>query len=222
MIRAGRPGRNEPAACRVHASVVVIDFETTGLSPRQGARAIEVAAVRLEEGCIVDRFQHLMNPGVRIPPFIQGLTGISNAMVRSAPHPGDVMAGLAEFIGDAPLIAHNAGFDCQFLDAELARIDRTRRQEFLCSLLVSRRIYPEAPSHKLGVLAEFIGLHFSGRAHRALADAEITALLWVEMVERLQRQYALDEVPLSLLKEIQGIPKGALPRFMGKWRLRQG
>lgn len=205
----------------MHDPVVVIDFETTGLSPRQGARAIEVAAVRVADGEIVDRYQSLMNPGVWVPPFIEQLTGIGNRMVRAAPHPNEVMAELAEFIGDTPLVAHNAGFDRQFLDAELDRIDRACTQGFVCSMRVSRRIYPEAPSHKLGVLADHLGLRFSGKAHRALADAEITALLWLRMLEQLQGRYALDRVPLGLMAAIQEIPAKSLGRFMARWQERQ-
>lgn len=102
--------------------VAVIDFETTGLSPAQGDRATEIAAVILESGKVVDRYQCLMNAGVRIPSFIEGLTGISNAMIREAPPVGHVMREVSTFVGDYPLVAHNASFDCKFWDAELERI----------------------------------------------------------------------------------------------------
>lgn len=123
--------------------VAVIDFETTGLSPAQGDRATEIAAVILEGGKVVDRYQSLMNAGVRIPSFIESLTGISNAMIRSAPTAAFVMREASDFIGDIPLVAHNASFDCKFWDAELARINHCRRLEFACSLLlVPRQTYP--------------------------------------------------------------------------------
>lgn len=126
--------------------VAVIDFETTGLSPTQGDRATEIAAVILQDGKVVARYQSLMNAGVRIPSFIQELTGISDAMIRSAPPVADVMREVSAFVGDYPLIAHNASFDCKFWDAELARINRSRRQEFACSMLLSRRLLPQAPA----------------------------------------------------------------------------
>ena len=94
--------------------VAVIDFETTGLSPAQGDRATEVAAVIVEDGRVVDRYQSLMNAGVRIPAFIEALTGISNAMVRSAPPAGEVMREVSDFVGDIPIVAHNASFDAKF------------------------------------------------------------------------------------------------------------
>ena len=122
--------------------VAVLDFETTGLSPLQGDRATEVAAVILKDGQVIDRYQSLMNTGVRIPSFIEALTGITNEMVREAPPAAEVMRAVSDFVGDYPLVAHNASFDCKFWDAELARIQRSRRQEFVCSLLLSRRILP--------------------------------------------------------------------------------
>ncbi len=130
--------------------IVVIDFETTGLSPELGDRATEVAAVIIDGNKIVDKFQSLMNARVAIPSFIQQLTGISNAMIRKAPPSQKVMRELADFIGDSPLLAHNASFDTKFLDAEWSRIQYIRRQPFACSMLLSRRIYPHFPDHKLG------------------------------------------------------------------------
>ena len=102
----------------------MIDFETTGLSSDMGDRATEIAAVLIRDGCIVDQYQSLMNAGLRIPSFIEHLTGISNAMLRKAPPTSQVMAEVADFVGDYPLVAHNASFDRKFWDAELARIGR--------------------------------------------------------------------------------------------------
>jgi len=91
--------------------VIVLDFETTGMSPDYGDRPIEVGAVRIEYNRIVDRFQGLMNPGFAISWFIESLTGITNALVAGAPPCEAVMARFADWIGDTPLVAHNAGFD---------------------------------------------------------------------------------------------------------------
>ncbi|EPN22447.1 exonuclease, partial [Pseudomonas syringae pv. actinidiae ICMP 18804] len=91
--------------------VAVIDFETTGISPNPGCRATEIAVVIMEQGRIVERFQSLMNAGVRIPAFIEGLTGISNNMIRTAPSAERVMGDVADFVGSTPLVAHNASFD---------------------------------------------------------------------------------------------------------------
>jgi len=191
-------------------TVAVIDFETTGLSPAMGDRATEVAVVIVEDGEIVGRYQSLMNAGVYIPPFIEALTGISNAMISKAPPVKEVMGALAEFVGDLPLVAHNASFDKKFLDAEWLRINQRRRREFACSMLLGRRIYPAAPDHKLGTLVRHLGLPSAIRHHRALADAEMTAHLWVKMVSDIRRQYCLGAAPHELLCELQKTPKAQI------------
>lgn len=193
-------------------TVAVIDFETTGLSPQQGDRATEIAAVIVRDGQIVDRYQSLMNAGVRIPPFITELTGITDAMVRAAPPAADVMREVYDFVGGHPLVAHNAGFDSRFWDAELERIGRTRAQEFACSMLVARRVFPQARSHKLGALVELARLQVTGRYHRALADAEMAANLLLHMRDELRRRYDLRAVPHELLRKIQKVPKHKLDR----------
>ncbi|WP_038487640.1 3'-5' exonuclease [Collimonas arenae] len=198
--------------------VAVIDFETTGLSPAQGDRATEIAAVILENGKVVDRYQSLMNAGVRIPSFIEGLTGISDAMIRKAPPAAEVMQEVSDFVGDYPLIAHNASFDCKFWDAELARIQRSRQQEFVCSLLLSRRLLPLAPSHKLSVLVEYASLPIAGRYHRALADAEMAASLLVRLLEELQDRHKVNDVSIELLRRIQRTPKNQVDKCLAQQR----
>ena len=196
--------------------VAVIDFETTGLSPAQGDRATEIAAVILENGKVVDRYQSLMNAGVRIPSFIEELTGISNKMIREAPPVGVVMREVSEFVGDYTLVAHNASFDCKFWDAELERINLQRRQEFLCSLLLARRLMPQAPSHKLGALIAYANLPVAGRAHRALADAEMAASLLAHLMNELKRRHGIRQVTHELLRKIQGVPKAKVEQVLAK------
>ena len=198
--------------------VAVIDFETTGLSPDHGDRATEIAAVLLQNGKVVDRYQSLMNAGVRIPSFIEELTGITNAMIRTAPPAADVMREVSEFVGCCPLVAHNASFDRKFWDAELFRIRRNRNQEFACSMLLARRLFPTAPSHKLGVLVEFAKLPVAGRSHRALADAEMAASLVVRMEEELRRRYKIRDVSHELLRRIQGVPARQLNQCLEQYQ----
>ena len=198
--------------------VAVIDFETTGLSPTQGDRATEIAAVVLEDGKVVGRYQSLMNAGVRIPAFIEALTGISNAMIRSAPSAAVVMREVSDFVGDIPLVAHNASFDCKFWDAELARISHSRRQEFACSMLLSRRLIPQAPSHKLGDLVAYANLPVAGRAHRALADAEMAASLLVHLEQELRGRYQVRDVSHELLRRIQAVPKAKVAQCLDRYQ----
>ncbi len=199
-------------------AVAVIDFETTGLSPAQGDRATEIAAVIVEDGRVVDRYQSLMNAGVRIPAYIEALTGITNAMVRSAPSAGEVMRDVSDFVGDMPIVAHNASFDAKFWDAELARIQRSRKQDFVCSLLLSRRILPLAPSHKLGVLVEYANLPVAGRYHCALADAEMAASLLLRLEDELRLRHQVPRVSVDLLRQIQRASKVQLPRCLAAAR----
>lgn len=198
--------------------VAVIDFETTGLSPAQGDRATEVAVVIVDNGRVVNRYQSLMNAGVRIPAYIEALTGISNAMIRSAPPAEAVMCEVSDFVGDIPIVAHNASFDARFWDAELARIQRARRQEFVCSLLLSRRLLPLAPSHKLGALVEYAKLPVAGRYHRALADAEMAASLLLRLEEELRLRHQVPDVSVDLLRRIQRASKAQLPKCLAAAR----
>lgn len=201
-----------------HSNVVVIDFETTGLSPNLGERAIEVGAVLLSNNQIVDRFQSLMNPGKRISGFIEDYTGITNKMLSSAPSIAEAMGELKNFIGSHHLVAHNASFDSRFLDAEFDRIKHKRNNEFACSLLISRRIYPEAPNHKLETLVRYKNLKTDGVHHRALADAEMTAHLWVKLVEDIQDKYKIENVTFDIIQKLSKTPKNKIPEVMKKIR----
>jgi DNA polymerase III subunit epsilon len=196
--------------------VVVLDFETTGLSADAGDRTIEVGAVLVQDNVIVDRFQSLMNPGRRVSSFIEEYTGITNGMLKDAPPAAEVMADFASFISGRHLVAHNASFDRRFLDAELRRISLARRQEFACSLLISRRLHPAAPSHSLESLVRYKKITTGGVFHRALADAEMTARLWVKMVEELKRDHGLKAVPFEVMQKLMKIPKGAVPDYLRK------
>lgn len=203
-------------------SVVVLDFETTGLSPDAGDRAIEVGAVLIHDNRIVDRFESLMNPGMRVSSFIESYTGITNAMLAGAPSVAEVMRRFAAFMARHHLVAHNASFDRRFLDAELQRIKTERRQEFACSMLVSRRVYPDAPGHSLEALVRHKRLVTSGVHHRALADAEMTAHLWIGMVSDLKSDFALREVPFGLMQQLGRVSKSAAPAFLQRIAEEQG
>ncbi len=203
-------------------TIAVIDFETTGMSPGQGSRATEIAAVLVCGGRIVGRFQSLMNSGAWVTPFIEQFTGISNAMLAQAPPARAVMREVLQFTRGCPLVAHNAAFDRSFWQAETARAeaDADPAHAFACTLLLSRRLYPQAPNHKLGTLADFHHLPRSGRAHRALADAEVTAHLLLQMQQDVQARYGAalggGAVAHSHLRMLQRTPKAQLDRCFVK------
>lgn len=196
--------------------VVVLDFETTGLSPNYGDRAIEIGAVLIENNLIVDRFQSLINPEMRISSFIEDYTGITNRMLSTAPPAADVMKDFLSFMAQNHLVAHNAGFDCRFLDAELDRINKKRDMDFACSMLVSRRLYQEAPNHKLETLVRYKKLKTDGVYHRALADAEMTGYLWINMIDDLKENYKLRDVPFDLMQRLAKVPKAKVHAFLSK------
>ncbi|MCF6178072.1 MAG: 3'-5' exonuclease [Geopsychrobacter sp.] len=198
------------------STVVVFDFETTGMSPNQGDRVIEVGAVRLEAGCIVDQFQALINPGFRLNPFVSDLTGISDDMLSKAAEASLVMAGFSKFIGTSPLVAHNSSFDKRFLVAEFERFNQPCPTVIGCSLLVARRIFPEAPNHKLGTLVDYLGLPSESCFHRALDDARMTAELWLCLVAEVSRRYGFSSVPFDLMQRLGLISKVKVTKFLHK------
>ncbi len=197
-------------------TVVVLDFETTGLSPHAGDRAIEIGAVRIENGVVTDRFQELMNPGQRVSGFIESYTGITNEMLSGARSCAAVMQDFAEFIDGYNLVAHNASFDRRFLDAEFDRISTNYSGQFSCSMLASRRIYQSAPNHQLGTLVAHLNIPAEGVFHRALYDSEMTAKLWLAMLENIRQQYVLSTIDFRLMQKLAKTPKCAVANF---WKI---
>ncbi|MFL9897923.1 3'-5' exonuclease [Paraburkholderia fungorum] len=195
-------------------TVAVLDFETTGLSPTQGDRATEIAVILLRDGQIVDRYQSLMNAGRRIPSDVVSLTGITNDMIASAPSVSKVMREAALFVGKHPVVAHNAGFDRRFWQAELALLGMSAEHSFACTMLASRRIYPHAQSHRLSSLAEMLRLPKSGRAHRAMVDAEMTSHLWHRLRNDIAQSYGLSLVDHALIARVQATSKAKVPTFL--------
>jgi len=195
-------------------TVVVLDFETTGLSPNQGSRAIEIGAVLIEQGKVTDWFQQLMNPGFCINQFIENYTGITNQMLRKAPPCAEVMEQFADFIGDHNLVAHNASFDRRFLDAELDSIQRKYTGSFACSMLVARRVYQNAPNHRLGSLVKYKNIPTDGVFHRALADSEMTSKLWLTMLDDIEDRYQISPISFSLMQHLSRKSKRSVHSFL--------
>jgi DNA polymerase-3 subunit epsilon len=199
-------------------SIVMLDFETTGLSPDSGDRITEVAALRIADGRIVERYVSLVNCGVRIPAFITQLTGISQQMVDSAPPAHEVVPQLLDFIGTDTLAAHNASFDEKFLKAEGALLGHDcRHGGLVCSLKLARRVFPGMGSYKLGQLARALRIPFGGRAHRAEADAEVAAQLLLHIGRHLGDAYGLLALDPALLVSINTVAAAKVPKFMGAY-----
>ena len=197
-------------------TVVILDFETTGLSPEMGDRAIEIGAVCIEDGEIKGHFQELMNPGRRIDSFIEDYTGITNEMLKDAPSCEEVMHKFADFISGYNLVAHNASFDQRFLDAELGRISRKYTGKFACSMLAARRIYQDAPDHKLGTLVKYANIPTDGIFHRALYDSEMTTKLWLAMLDDISERYNIPDIQFTLIQKLTKTPKKSVHNFLGR------
>jgi DNA polymerase III subunit epsilon len=150
---------------------VILDLETTGGNPIN-CRITEIAVVRVENGREVARWSTLVNPGTQIPPLIQNLTGISNAMVADAPPFDEVGATLLKLLDGAVLVAHNVRFDHGFLLNEYARMGVALRTKTLCTVRLSRKLYPQHKSHGLDAIMQRHGLTTQSR-HRAMGDVEL-------------------------------------------------
>ncbi len=162
---------------------VVVDLETTGLSPRQGHRIIEIGAVAVEGGAIADEFTMLVDAGVPIPLTVQAIHGITAEMLEGQPNTEEALRRFSVFMGDSPLIAHNAAFEITFLRHEFARLKMGFPNRHVCTLEMSRSRLPRLPDYTLETvyLHLFPDADFLRQSHRALNDARMTARIWIAM-----------------------------------------
>ena len=152
------------------APLAIVDVETTGAHPAWD-RVTEIAVVEVEGGQVVSEWSTLVNPGASIPPAIQALTGITNAMVADAPAFEDLAADLYERLEGRVFVAHNARFDYSFLRHEFERAGLRFQARTLCTVKLSRRLYPGQARHNLDSLIERHKLQCTAR-HRAMGDAQ--------------------------------------------------
>ena len=160
---------------------VVVDLETTGGSAHYD-RVMEVAAIRIENGVVQDRFERLVEPGMPIPPFVTRITGINSALVRGKPSFDSVLPELRRLFDGAVVVAHNASFDCNFLSNAFGRAGLPWQGDRLCTLRLARRLIPGLHSYRLDSLCAFLGFTFVQR-HRAGPDAEATLSLLQHLLE---------------------------------------
>jgi len=203
----------------VDTSVVVLDFETTGLSPYD-SRVIEVAAVRVEEGDVTESFVQLMHPGFAVPSFITALTGISTAMVAGKPSPEEIMPKLGEFIGSAPVVAHNASFDMRFLRAEMERAEIAFGNDSLCTMRLARRLVPGLRGYSLGNLVNHLGISLprGEQFHRALGDALVTVELWKKLIAIIEDDHGVVGPDLNVLQSVMTLSKARVAKFLAGLR----
>ena len=159
-------------------SFVVFDFETTGIGKTE--KITEIGAVRYEYGEKVGEFSRLVNPGKPISPFVQELTGITDAMVAGEPGIETLLPLFLDFAGDLPLIAHNAPFDCGFLFREAEALGIEIKNEVVDTLRLARKAFPGLECYKLSYLTDYFCIAHDS-AHRACSDADATAKLYLMM-----------------------------------------
>ncbi len=198
-------------------ALAFVDLETTGANP-ENDRITEVGLVLVDPDGQVREWSQLVNPGQDISPFIEQLTGINNAMVADAPPFADLCIELLALLKDRLFIAHNARFDYGFLKAEFARAGHVFRAPTLCTVKLSRKLFPQHPKHNLDALMARHGLVAENR-HRALTDARLIHQFWniiqqnpgVEQVEKaMLAQLTSPSIPPNLDPTVlEDIPEGA-------------
>lgn len=184
-------------------SYVMLDLETTGGSPLAD-RIIEIAAVRVEEGREVARWSTLVNPGRHVSAFITGLTGIDNATVVEAPRFEAVAERLLELLDDTVLVAHNVRFDHGFLKNEYQRLDIDLRVRQLCTVRLSRKLYPQHKGHGLDAIMRRHGLHSVAR-HRAMGDVD-AVLAWLDLAIGELGESAVRQAARELVSGAASVP----------------
>lgn len=191
-------------------SLAFIDVETTGANPVVD-RVTEVAVIRVQGGRVVERWESLVNPGIPIPPVIQRFTGITDAMVAAAPPFPALAESLKKLLDGCVFAAHNARFDYGFIRNELARAGADFQAPVLCTVKLSRALYPEHHRHGLDALIERHGFVCAAR-HRAMGDTEV---LWdfARLVSEAFPAQALERAVDKAMKRPArpaGLPEGAL------------
>ena len=190
---------------------VVVDLETTGNNPKKGDKIIQFAAVVIEDGKITERFSSLINPERSIPAFIEELTGLKDEMVKDAPLFAEIAPRVNALLEGAYFVAHNVLFDLSFLQEELIQAGF---EGFYGSVLdtveMARIIFPTADGYKLSDLAVREDLQHD-RPHQADSDAQVTAELFLILVERL---FQLPEMTLGQLSQLSGGLKSDLQQLI--------
>jgi DNA polymerase-3 subunit epsilon len=192
---------------------IIFDTETTGLSPAGGDRLVEIGCIEMINRCETGRHFHAyFNPERAMPSEAEAVHGLSSTFLSDKPAFADRVEELLEFIGDAPLVAHNAGFDFGFLNHELERCRRDPicLSRMICTLMLARSRHPGA-KHSLDALCGRFGVDRSQRVkHGALLDAQLLAQVYVELTGG--RQIGLGLIAEAQLAPEQALSTGLAPR----------
>ena len=179
----------------------ILDIETTGGQFNEEG-ITEIAIYKFDGHEIVDQFISLVNPEIPIQPFVVKLTGINNAMLRSAPKFFEVAKRIIEMTNDCVLVAHNADFDYRILRTEFRRLGYDFNVKTLCTVELSKKLLPEQPSHSLGKLVRALGIPMADR-HRASGDAMATVKLFKMLLEKdLNKEIVQEHIKFEIQKGI--------------------
>lgn len=169
----------------IDSEFIVFDIETTGLKP-ENSDIIEIGAVKIKEGCIIDRFQTFINDGVVIPPNITQLTNITNDMLLGAPSLKEVLLSFKEFCGNGCLVAHNAKFDIGFIQFHSGKFDLQFNNIYTDTLILSKYLLHDLSNHKLDTLCEYYNINLENH-HRASDDAAATGEILLNFINELKQ-----------------------------------
>jgi DNA polymerase-3 subunit epsilon len=184
----------------------ILDIETTGGQFNEEG-ITEIAIYKFDGREVVDQFISLVNPEIPIQPFVVKLTGINNAMLRSAPKFFEVAKRIIEITSDCVIVAHNASFDYRILRTEFKRLGYDFQAKTLCTVELSKKLIPEQPSYSLGKLVRALGIPMADR-HRASGDAMATTKLFKMLLEKdIEKQILNDFIK-------QEIQKGIAPKLL--------
>ena len=173
-------------------NLVVVDVETTGLSPEKH-RIIEIAALRVTEGFVVDTFHSLINPECELPREIIKLTGIRQADVDPAPLAAEVIPDFLNFLDNSIFVAHNCSFDWGMVHGELRRLGLPKlKNQQLCTVRLARRLLPHLKSKGLASLMQHYGLNPNGH-HRALNDVRVTSDILSRLLFQLESDHNISD-----------------------------
>ncbi|UFH35130.1 exonuclease domain-containing protein [Flavobacterium acetivorans] len=179
----------------------ILDIETTGGQFNEEG-ITEIAIYKFDGHEIVDQFISLVNPEIPIQPFVVKLTGINNAMLRSAPKFFEVAKRIIEITNDCVLVAHNADFDYRILRTEFRRLGYDFNQKTLCTVELSKKLLPEQVSHSLGKLVRALGIPMADR-HRASGDAMATVKLFKMLLDKdLEKEIVRELIKTEVQKGI--------------------
>ncbi len=190
--------------------LVFVDIETNGINHIRG-RVIEVAAIRVENGKVTDTFRSLVDPETELPYFITKLTGITTNDLKGAPTFDQIADDLQAILKDAIFVAHNVRFDYSFLKQEFGRVGLNFLPKQLCTVKLSRTLYPHVKGHKLADIIARHNFSFAAR-HRAYDDA---AVLW-QFLQYIEKNFTPEQIEMAISKQLKqpSIPKSLQPELV--------